>query len=103
MGIRIHYLASVVGTMQALMTVASSSPLGISNSSTTPAHLPWNTYNYCNAPHVNAAHYDVPPEFPGAQLVYLNLLMRHHKVRLLDPALVQAFVMMICERPAYSG
>ena len=30
---------------------------GVYDSSTTPSYLPWNTYNYCNAPHVNAEHY----------------------------------------------
>ncbi|KZV63428.1 phosphoglycerate mutase-like protein [Peniophora sp. CONT] len=49
---------------------------GVYNSSATPASLPWNTYNYCNAPHVTASHYEAPE---GAELVYLNLMMRHHK------------------------
>ncbi|KAI0312124.1 histidine phosphatase superfamily [Amylostereum chailletii] len=49
---------------------------GIYNASTTPRALPWNTYNYCNAPHVHAAHYRAPD---GAVLVYLNGMMRHHK------------------------
>ena len=31
-----------------------STPLGVYNSSKTPPNFPWNTYNYCNAPHVNA-------------------------------------------------
>jgi hypothetical protein len=68
-----------------LSFLASSATLvlaeGIYNSSTTPSDLPWNTYNYCNAPHVNAEHYDVPSNAPGAKLVYLNVVMRHHKVR----------------------
>ena len=50
---------------------------GVYNSSVTPTNLPWNTYNYCNAPHVTAQHYEAPK---GAELVYLNLMMRHHKV-----------------------
>lgn len=54
-----------------------STPLGVYNSSNTPSNFPWNTYNYCNAPHVNAAHYVKPPQ--DAELVYLNMLMRHHK------------------------
>ena len=53
---------------------------GIYNTSHTPGYLPWNTYNYCNAPHVNAAHY-VTPSVSGAKLVYMNMVMRHHKVR----------------------
>ncbi|KAH9956432.1 histidine phosphatase superfamily [Russula dissimulans] len=32
---------------------------------------------YCNAPHVNASHYQ-PPE-KGAELVHLSVMMRHHK------------------------
>ncbi|KAH9994292.1 phosphoglycerate mutase-like protein [Russula vinacea] len=36
---------------------------------------PWN--NYCNAPHVNASHYQLPEE--GAELVHLTVMMRHHK------------------------
>jgi hypothetical protein len=52
---------------------------GVYNSSTTPSSLPWNTYNYCNAPHVNAKHYTLPDEH-DVELVYLNIIMRHHKV-----------------------
>ena len=37
---------------------------------------PWN--NYCNAPHVNASHYQLPEE--GAELVHVTVMMRHHKV-----------------------
>ncbi|EIW81638.1 phosphoglycerate mutase-like protein [Coniophora puteana RWD-64-598 SS2] len=51
---------------------------GVYNSSLTPSHLPWNTYNYCNAPHVNAERYSRPTD-PDAHLVYLNSMMRHHK------------------------
>ncbi|KDQ50599.1 hypothetical protein JAAARDRAFT_41911 [Jaapia argillacea MUCL 33604] len=51
---------------------------GIYNSSSAPSNLPWNSYNYCNAPHVNAQHY-VEPEHEGVRLVYLNVMMRHHK------------------------
>ena len=54
--------------------------VGIYNSSTTPSSLPCNIYNYCNAPHVNAAHYLKPTNVSGAKLVYLNVMMRHHKV-----------------------
>ena len=52
---------------------------GIYNSSITPSSLPWSTYNYCNAPHVNAEHY-VEPEVKGAKLVNVNVMIRHHKV-----------------------
>ncbi|KAL4071479.1 histidine phosphatase superfamily [Scleroderma yunnanense] len=50
----------------------------IYNSSTTPSHLPWNTYNYCNAPHINAGHY-VLPNASTATLVFVAMVMRHHK------------------------
>ena len=56
------------------------SSTGVYNTSLTPANLPWNTYNYCNAPHVNAAHYEAPGSTPNATLVYLNAVIRHHKV-----------------------
>ncbi|KAI0262811.1 phosphoglycerate mutase-like protein [Gloeopeniophorella convolvens] len=53
---------------------------GVYNSSRTPASLPWNTYNFCNAPHANAAHYALPPDVSSAsQLVHVALVMRHHK------------------------
>ena len=64
----------------------SQSTLGVYNTSKTPSSLPWNTYNYCNAPHVNAKHYQTPPEGDKATLVYLNVLMRHHKVSSLTRA-----------------
>ena len=35
------------------------------NSSRTPDYLPWNTYNYCNAPHINLAHYTKPERVVG--------------------------------------
>lgn len=54
---------------------------GVYNTSKTPSSLPWNTYNYCNAPHVNAAHYTTPTNVSGSKLVYMNVMMRHHKVR----------------------
>ncbi|KAI0264145.1 phosphoglycerate mutase-like protein [Gloeopeniophorella convolvens] len=38
---------------------------------------PWNISDYCNAPHVNASHYEHPTE--DAELVHLSVLMRHHK------------------------
>ncbi|KAH9851200.1 phosphoglycerate mutase-like protein [Lenzites betulinus] len=52
---------------------------GVYNSSTTPDNLPWNTYNYCNAPHVNAKHYRKPSNVSDANLVYINAVIRHHK------------------------
>ncbi|TFY63637.1 hypothetical protein EVJ58_g3134 [Rhodofomes roseus] len=55
------------------------STTGVYNTSFTPANLPWNTYNYCNAPHINAAHYEAPDNAPDATLVYLNAVIRHHK------------------------
>jgi 2-phosphoxylose phosphatase len=60
-----------------------SSASGVYDSSQTPPTLPWNTYNFCNAPHVNAAHYDLPPQAlssDGAQLIHVSVVMRHHKV-----------------------
>jgi hypothetical protein len=56
---------------------------GVYNSSTTPSGLPWNTYNYCNAPHVQAAHYVLPSNASAvhAQLEHLTVVMRHHKAR----------------------
>ncbi|KAF8320479.1 phosphoglycerate mutase-like protein [Clavulina sp. PMI_390] len=56
----------------------SSTFVAIYNTSTTPAHLPWNTYNYCNAPHVSAEHYEYP-QHQGAQLKHVTVFMRHHK------------------------
>lgn len=62
-----------------------TSASGIYNSSETPPALPWNTYNFCNAPHVNAAHYELPPQAvaaagPGAaRLLHVTVVMRHHK------------------------
>ena len=53
---------------------------GVYNGSTTPSSLAWNTYNYCNAPHVVPAHYTLPSA-KGAKLVYVNTVIRHHKVR----------------------
>ncbi|KAH9911777.1 phosphoglycerate mutase-like protein [Epithele typhae] len=52
---------------------------GVYNSSITPSDLPWNTYNYCNAPHVNGQHYTKPTNASHAKLVYLNAVIRHHK------------------------
>ncbi|GAC72039.1 hypothetical protein PANT_6d00041 [Moesziomyces antarcticus T-34] len=52
---------------------------GVFNSSITPAGLPWDTYNYCNAPHVKAKHYTAAPEAKNATLVYVSVVQRHHK------------------------
>lgn len=58
---------------------------GVYTSSQTPPTLAWNTYNFCNAPHVNVAHYEFPPNATestgGSQLVHVSVIMRHHKVR----------------------
>lgn len=70
---------SVVGVPEVRSNLTHSE--GVYNSSTTPSSLPWNTYNYCNAPHVNEEHYRTPTNVSGARLVYLNVMMRHHKVR----------------------
>ncbi|SPC67605.1 related to acid phosphatase [Ustilago sp. UG-2017b] len=53
---------------------------GVFTSSNTPARLPWDTYNYCNAPHVSAKHYELPPQAKkDAKLVFVNVVQRHHK------------------------
>ena len=77
---------SVASTSTATMAAvpsASSTPgqtqTGVYDSSTTPSYLPWNTYNYCNAPHVNAVHYTMPKD-ASAEMVYMNVMIRHHKV-----------------------
>lgn len=63
-----------------------ASAYGVYNSSQTPSTLPWNTYNFCNAPHVNPAHYEYPPNaMEGSQLVHVSVIMRHHKVRTFSP------------------
>ncbi|KIP12191.1 hypothetical protein PHLGIDRAFT_62597 [Phlebiopsis gigantea 11061_1 CR5-6] len=68
---------SVIGVILTNQTLLASAT-GVYNTSQTPSNLPWNTYNYCNAPHVNAEHYTVP-EIKDAKLVYLNTVIRHHK------------------------
>ncbi|SJX62622.1 related to acid phosphatase [Sporisorium reilianum f. sp. reilianum] len=52
---------------------------GVFTSSVTPADLPWDTYNYCNAPHVSAKYYERPPQAKDARLVFVNVVQRHHK------------------------
>ena len=71
---------------------------GVYDSSTTPSNLPWNTYNYCNAPHVNAAHYTAP-NVTGAKLVYLNAIIRHHKVCSHSSRFVSADPCQLLENP----
>ena len=69
-------------TSTTMSTNVSTTPFpGVFTSSATPAHLPWDTYNYCNAPHVNAKQYQRPPQAVGqdAKLVYVNVVQRHHK------------------------
>jgi hypothetical protein len=75
-------------TFTILAATAAESPglasaSGVYNSSETPPNHPWNTYNFCNAPHVNAAHYEFPPQATAgvAQLLHASVIMRHHKVR----------------------
>jgi hypothetical protein len=74
---------------------AGISSSGIYNSSKTPSNLPWDTYNYCNAPHVNAKHYILPTNDSKAQLVYMNVVMRHHKVCVLFPPNIVTFTCSI--------
>ncbi|KAI0282952.1 hypothetical protein BC826DRAFT_1109478 [Russula brevipes] len=40
-----------------------------------------NTYNFCNAPHVNATHYELPPNITATrgQLVHVSVVMCHRK------------------------
>ena len=81
---RLSHLLSATTALTTVATTANaqslSSASGVYDTSTTPAHLPWNTYNYCNAPHVNAEHYEFPANVSNATLVYANMMMRHHKV-----------------------
>ncbi|KAI6006206.1 phosphoglycerate mutase-like protein [Pisolithus orientalis] len=49
------------------------------NASITPSSLPWDTYNYCNAPHANPDHYSLPNE-SGARLRFVVVVMQHHKL-----------------------
>lgn len=68
---------------------ALASESGVYDSSETPPTLPWNTYNYCNAPHVNAAHYGLPDiaSMGGGKLVHVSVVARHHKVCASHPLL----------------
>jgi len=84
---------------------ALASASGVYNSSQTPSTLPWNTYNFCNAPHVNAAHYELPPNATfistgGSRLIHVSVIMRHHKVRPFLFLLFHHFVYMASKRSA---
>ncbi|KAI0633152.1 phosphoglycerate mutase-like protein [Trametes polyzona] len=76
--LHIPFLCSVIGLVFG-DTTGLASTRGVYNSSITPQGLPWNTYNYCNAPHVNAEHYRAPTHASHAKLVNLNAVIRHHK------------------------
>ncbi|KAF8588877.1 phosphoglycerate mutase-like protein [Ramaria rubella] len=74
------WFAAVFSCTTAFVKATSlDSAHGVYSGSQTPSSLPWNTYNYCNAPHVNTAHYSVPTNTSKAQLVYMNVMVRHHK------------------------
>lgn len=84
---------------------ALASASGVYNSSQTPSTLPWNTYNFCNAPHLNAAHYELPPNVTfastgGSQLIHVSVIMRHHKVRAFFFVLFHHFVYLVSKRSA---
>ncbi|KAG9711380.1 phosphoglycerate mutase-like protein, partial [Aureobasidium melanogenum] len=49
----------------------------IFNSSTTPAGLPYSTYNWCNMPHVRSTEY--PKVNSSYKLQYIHVIHRHHK------------------------
>lgn len=72
--------SAVTSVVAQVTNVGLASADGVYNTSFTPSSLPWNTYNYCNAPHVNTAHYTLP-NASDAKLVYMNVVIRHHKVR----------------------
>lgn len=70
--------------------VCFRSASGIYNSSEIPQNLPWNTYIFCNAPHINATHYELARKVTAAgvglvQLLHVSVLMRHHKVHPRQP------------------
>lgn len=74
---------TVATAFAAAVTALSNTPAsslsapGIYNGSSLPASLAWNTYNYCNAPHVNAEHYPGAP--PHNKLIYVTSFQRHAK------------------------
>lgn len=82
--LRLALVHIVFGSTLLTLTVAQDSPIstpsGVYNSSKTPESFAWNTYNYCNAPHVVADHYEFPTNVSDAKLVYANMMIRHHKV-----------------------
>jgi hypothetical protein len=78
---QLMFFTAVGPLVAAQAAISSESNSGVYNSSQTPLNLPWDTYNYCNAPHVNPRHYNLPANDSEARLVYVNLVMRHHKVR----------------------
>jgi hypothetical protein len=85
---------------------ALASASGVYNSSQTPSTLPWNTYNFCNAPHVNAAHYELPRNATftsagGIQLIHVSVIMRHHKVRSFPLFLFHHVVYLASKRSAH--
>lgn len=103
---RMHISACFWGLLSLSLTSIRASSIdsshGVYSGSQTPNEFPWNTYvdfiqteaskphpsnsyNYCNAPHVNAARYSVPTNASGAKLVYMNVMIRHHKVTNLIP------------------
>ena len=79
-----YSLFTLLSTGSALAQSASNPGLasanGVYNGSVTPSAFPWNTYNYCNAPHVIASEYTMP-NVSDAKLVYMNTVIRHHKVK----------------------
>ena len=72
-------IASTSALGQSLLDGPSRISPGVYNSSNTPKYLPWDTYNYCNAPHVSLEHYERPT--PEAELLHIVGVIRHHKVR----------------------
>ena len=59
----------------ALVSFLLGAQLSLSSPSTSK---PWDISSYCNAPHVNASHYEPPEE--GEELLHVSIMMRHHKV-----------------------
>ena len=49
----------------------------IFDSSTTPGSIAYDTYNWCNMPHVRSQEYKVPPA--DYRLAYVEVIHRHHK------------------------
>lgn len=78
-----HSAHAYSGTIMPFIRVALTSFLlgaRLSLSNSLPSiSTPWDISSYCNAPHVNVTHYEIPAE--GEELVHLSIMMRHHKVR----------------------